>query len=205
MIGRRLRVSLAGLAVAAALWSQALPASAAGAVSMVGAPETDCGTPAPPGSGFCFRPVTITIQAGDSVTWTNNSIAPHTATADDDRWSTLRTNPWLPRGQSASLKFDRAGTFPYHCILHPDMRGKVIVTEAQTPTPPTATPIPTTPPPGATPTPRPAATPTPRRSPAPGLAQTGGGSEIPWLPTAAFLALVGMALLGTVLLRRDAR
>jgi plastocyanin len=204
MIGRRVRAGLVGLAIAV-LWSPALPAGAAGVVSMVGAPEVDCGAP---GSGFCFRPVTITIQAGESVTWTNNSTAPHTATADDDSWSTPRTAPWLPRGQSASVRFDRGETFPYRCTLHPDMRGTVIVAAAQTPTPtppPTATPPPTTPPPGATPTPRPATTPTPRQSPAPGLAQTGGGSEITWWPPTAFVALLGMALLGMVLLRRDAR
>src|SRR3712207_9522603 len=41
---------------------------------------------------FSFSPGTVTVNVGDTVTWTNNDEAPHTATADDDSWEIGRAS-----------------------------------------------------------------------------------------------------------------
>ncbi|MCH9672568.1 MAG: copper-binding protein [Gammaproteobacteria bacterium] len=39
-------------------------------------------------TGFAFVPATLTVRSGDRVTWVNNDIVPHTATATDGSWDT---------------------------------------------------------------------------------------------------------------------
>lgn len=43
-------------------------------------------------SGFEFSPSELTVSVGDTITWINRDIAPHTATADDDSWDTGTLN-----------------------------------------------------------------------------------------------------------------
>lgn len=74
-------------------------------------------------SGFKFAPATITINKGDTVTWTNNDSAPHTVTGDNGGPSSGQ----LSKGQSYSYTFTAAGTFPYHCAVHPMMTATVVV------------------------------------------------------------------------------
>jgi plastocyanin len=74
-------------------------------------------------SGFAFRPSAITAQVGDTISWTNADAAPHTATADDGSFDTGT----LDRDGSGAHTFTRAGTFAYHCTIHPSMRGTVTV------------------------------------------------------------------------------
>jgi plastocyanin len=85
-------------------------------------------------AGFSFSPATVTIQVGDSVTWTNQDSTAHTATGSGgfDTGS-------LGNGESAAVTFDTAGTFAYVCSIHPQMSGTVVVEAAA------ATPAPTTP------------------------------------------------------------
>ncbi len=72
---------------------------------------------------FAYSPATITVKAGQSITWTNQDSAGHSATADDNSWDT----GVLPQGQSKALQFNKKGTFTYHCSVHPDMKATVIV------------------------------------------------------------------------------
>jgi plastocyanin len=74
-------------------------------------------------SGFAFDPNSITIKVGESVTWTNQDSAGHTVTADDNSW----TSPTFKKGETFTQKFTTAGTFTYHCSIHPTMKGTVIV------------------------------------------------------------------------------
>lgn len=74
-------------------------------------------------SGFAFEANTITIKAGDTVTWTNHDSSPHTVVADD---GSFKSNS-LKNDASFSQTFDTAGTFSYHCGIHPSMTGTVIV------------------------------------------------------------------------------
>jgi plastocyanin len=73
-----------------------------------------------------FRPATVTVEVGDTVTWSNQDGVPHTATADDDSFDTGN----IAGGSSASQTFATAGSFPYHCEVHPSMTGTVVVQAA---------------------------------------------------------------------------
>jgi plastocyanin len=85
-------------------------------------------TPAPMAAqvsiiNLSFQPATITISAGGSVTWTNNDSTTHTSVSDSCVWD----SGFLQPGQSFTQQFPTAGSFPYHCIIHPFMHGTVIV------------------------------------------------------------------------------
>ncbi len=73
--------------------------------------------------GFAFTGNSITINVGDTVTWTNTDGAVHTATSD----TPLFDSGTLTNGNSYSFTFNTAGTFPYHCNIHPFMTGSVVV------------------------------------------------------------------------------
>jgi plastocyanin len=90
-------------------------------------------------SGFTFSPSTVTIDVGDSVTWTNSDAQAHTATGNG--WNTGD----LGNGESGAITFENAGTFDYQCGIHPAMTGRVVVRAAGGTTPPTDTaPVPST-------------------------------------------------------------
>jgi len=72
---------------------------------------------------FEFTPSAITIKVGDTVTWTNNGPSIHTVTADDGSFDSGD----LSGGKTFSHTFQTAGTFAYHCSLHPFMKATVTV------------------------------------------------------------------------------
>jgi LPXTG-motif cell wall-anchored protein len=74
-------------------------------------------------SDYKFSPASLTIHVGDTITWTNDGPAAHTATANDGSFDTGT----LKKGQSASHTFTKAGTFAYICKIHPFMHGTVVV------------------------------------------------------------------------------
>lgn len=71
--------------------------------------------------GMAFVPAVIEVAAGDTITFTNEDAAPHTATADDGSFDTGRLN----KGQSATVTIGAAGEFAYKCLVHPSMKGTV--------------------------------------------------------------------------------
>ncbi|HEX2141728.1 MAG TPA: cupredoxin family copper-binding protein [Candidatus Limnocylindria bacterium] len=77
-------------------------------------------------SGFAFNPSTLTIQVGDTVTWTNADDAPHTATADGGAFDSGN----LDTGASFSHTFTQAGTFSYECEYHSEMEATIVVVPA---------------------------------------------------------------------------
>jgi plastocyanin len=77
---------------------------------------------------FAFSPNAITVQAGSTVTWVNNDSVPHTATGDNGEFDTGSIAP----GGSATITFDTAGTFAYHCTIHPNMTASITVHAAST-------------------------------------------------------------------------
>src|SRR6266508_4182387 len=77
---------------------------------------------------LAFSPATVVVQAGDTVTWTNQQTdVPHTVTADGGSFDSGTLNT----GDTFQYTFDTAGTFPYHCAIHPTMHGTVEVEAAQ--------------------------------------------------------------------------
>jgi plastocyanin len=85
-------------------------------------------------AGFAFAPQTVTVKVGDTVTWSNADARSHTSTADDGTWDTGT----IGGNTSASITVTKAGTFAYHCKIHPDMTGTLVVEAAAAP-PPTDT------------------------------------------------------------------
>jgi plastocyanin len=72
---------------------------------------------------FKFAPASTSVHVGDTITWTNQDVAPHTATASDGSFDTGS----LSQGKSGSHTFTKAGSFPYICSIHPSMKGTVTV------------------------------------------------------------------------------
>jgi plastocyanin len=73
---------------------------------------------------FSYTPKSITVNVGDTVDWTNNGPAGHSATSDKGGlWDT----GVLSKGSSGSHTFNQAGTFAYHCTPHPFMKATITV------------------------------------------------------------------------------
>jgi plastocyanin len=70
-----------------------------------------------------YSPNPITVTRGGTVTWVNNDSVPHTSTSDTGVWNSST----LAAGGSFSMNFPNAGSFPYHCTIHPGMVGTVSV------------------------------------------------------------------------------
>jgi plastocyanin len=70
---------------------------------------------------MAYNPVTLHISAGATVTWTNNDNMAHTVTADDSSFF----SPTIPTGGKYTHTFSGAGTYPYHCVIHPGMKATV--------------------------------------------------------------------------------
>lgn len=70
-----------------------------------------------------FQPETVTVLLGKSVRWTNQGAAQHSVVSDSALWQSGLLQPtwWF------EVRFDSAGTFPYHCSQHAGMTGTVIV------------------------------------------------------------------------------
>ena len=91
------------------------PAASAGAATSAGAVTI---------ADFAFAPATITVAVGTTVTWTNKDTTAHTVTLDDGS----ATSDDIASGSAYQHTFSTAGTFTYHCKIHPTMTGTVTVT-----------------------------------------------------------------------------
>jgi len=74
--------------------------------------------------GFAFKPGDLTIKTGTEVTWTNEDSTTHKIKSDDGSFN----SEGLGNGATFSHTFDKAGTFPYICSIHPTMKGTITVT-----------------------------------------------------------------------------
>jgi plastocyanin len=72
---------------------------------------------------FSFSPATLEIKAGTTVTWTNADDIPHTVVSNDKVFKSKA----LDTDDKFSFKFDKPGSYPYFCSLHPKMTAKVVV------------------------------------------------------------------------------
>ena len=73
-----------------------------------------------------FTPDILTIKAGTTVTWTNESSLVHTVTSDTDLFDSGN----MSKEASFSYIFNEPGTYTYHCIPHKAyMIGTIVVTD----------------------------------------------------------------------------
>ena len=70
-----------------------------------------------------FDPSSITITSGTTLTWTNKESMTHTVTSD----SLIFNSGDISKDQSFSYTFNTIGAYPYRCLYHNNMKGKVIV------------------------------------------------------------------------------
>lgn len=105
-------------------FDQPTPTAAPGASPAAGdsTPATASG-PAVDIKGFAFGPASLTVSAGDTVTWSNNDAVAHTVTASDGSFDSGTVAP----GETFTFTFPAAGSFDYVCSFHPNMTGTVVV------------------------------------------------------------------------------
>ena len=71
---------------------------------------------------YGFNPATVKFAVGDSVRWHNGSTLTHTATSN---LFNIFDRTVAAGDTSGYVLIARAGTYAYHCEIHPDMQGKV--------------------------------------------------------------------------------
>jgi plastocyanin len=102
----------------------ASPSAAAGGGGAPCAVAQSAGSVAVKIANFAFAPATVSAKVGDTITWTNSDSTGHTATVDGQDPC---TTPTLASGASGSITFSQAGTYPFHCKIHPQMTGTITV------------------------------------------------------------------------------
>lgn len=75
---------------------------------------------------FAFDPPALTVKAGSAVAWVNNDVSPHAIVSDPGSPVSFSSDT-LSTGASFSFTFNTPGTYPYHCSIHPSMKGTIIV------------------------------------------------------------------------------
>ncbi len=77
----------------------------------------------------CFIPAEVTVNVGDTVTWSNDDSAAHTVTSGtpSDGPDGKFDSSLFMAGTTFSYTFDKAGEYNYFCMVHPWMTGKVQV------------------------------------------------------------------------------
>jgi plastocyanin len=121
--------SLIGLIILLAVFS-VLPGCSKSSMSDTGStnPNDNPGNTAPGANEVWmkdkeFVPSSITVTSGTTVTWINKDPIMHDVTSDSD----LFGSGSMQANATFSFKFTTAGTYTYHCTIHPTMTGKVIV------------------------------------------------------------------------------
>ncbi|MHB8508705.1 MAG: cupredoxin domain-containing protein [Candidatus Dormibacteria bacterium] len=95
----------------------ATPAPAAAAATVTVIPD--------PATIGAFTPPAVNIKVGETVLWKFEDLNPHTVTSDTNMGS-YSSQP-SPKGKEYRHQFNTAGTFHYHCAIHPEMMGTVTV------------------------------------------------------------------------------
>ena len=72
---------------------------------------------------FSYDPASATASVGSVVTWTNQDGTSHTVTFD----AGPNCGNLSGGGGTETVQFNLAGSYPYHCSIHPDMTGTVEV------------------------------------------------------------------------------
>jgi plastocyanin len=101
-------------------------------------------TSAPPGpliniSSLMFKPSTITVKVGTTITWRDDEPITHTVTSGRfegvDKTTGLRTSQSpdgtfearLAKGKTFSFTFTKPGTYTYYCDIHQGMNATITV------------------------------------------------------------------------------
>lgn len=69
-----------------------------------------------------YNPAHVTISKDDKVIWINKDFGIHTVTEIQGLFGSEDLRP----DEKFEYTFENAGTYDYHCKLHPEMVGKII-------------------------------------------------------------------------------
>ena len=95
----------------------------AGTSSVVASGQPSAATAEVKIDNFSFAPQTVTVSVGATVTWINRDDIPHTTVSTDGAFK----SKVMDTDEKFSYTFDKAGTYPYYCSIHPKMTGKILV------------------------------------------------------------------------------
>ena len=104
---------------------------AAVAVALICAPNAHAQSDSTQGAGkeytvtmssMAYGAIPSGLKVGDTINWVNHDTVIHSVTARDHSFD-LRLNP----GQSGKMTLMKAGTIPFYCLFHPNMRGTMTV------------------------------------------------------------------------------
>jgi plastocyanin len=73
---------------------------------------------------MAFNPASLIVTAGTTVKWTNKDGIIHNVTSNTGVFSSGS----IPDNGTFSYTFSTAGTYQYHCTIHPSMTATVVVT-----------------------------------------------------------------------------
>ncbi len=106
-----------------------VPAMTTGPQTVTVSMPTGTSVPGCEETNECFIPNPIAINAGDTISWSNDDTAAHTVTSgqpaagpDGNFDSSL-----LMAGKAFDVTFDNSGSYDYFCMVHPWMVGEVQV------------------------------------------------------------------------------
>jgi plastocyanin len=99
-----------------------IPIAVAGMALVLAAPASTA-TSAVQIKGTGFVPASVTINANDSITWTNTDTKDHQVVSNSGSFASAILKP----GKSYSHSFGSGGTFHYHDGLHPSLKGTITV------------------------------------------------------------------------------
>jgi len=77
---------------------------------------------------YAYTPASLTVDEGDTVTWTNQDTVQHDVMITAG--PAMVHSPMLSKGQSWSHTFGAAGSYSYVCSVHPDMVASITVRAA---------------------------------------------------------------------------
>jgi plastocyanin len=72
---------------------------------------------------FAFKPNSLTVAPGTTITWKNDGAVAHTVTSDTGVFDSGQ----LGHGNGFNFTFDAPGTYPYHCANHPSLMTATII------------------------------------------------------------------------------
>jgi plastocyanin len=72
-----------------------------------------------------FAPDKASVKAGQTVKWVNEDSVEHDVSADNGEFKSER----FGQGGEFETKLDKAGSVPYVCTVHPNMKATLTVTE----------------------------------------------------------------------------
>ncbi len=77
----------------------------------------------------CYLPENVSINAGDTVIWSNTDTAAHTVTSGSptDGPDGIFDSSLFMAGATFEVTFDDSGSYDYFCMVHPWMKGNVQV------------------------------------------------------------------------------